>query len=134
MSKFELEAVEKALDVKIERLRPEDVARIAQNAPAVEALLAELPDELERAKRQGRLLFDFLCAHVDAPPTSPTFAAVRQAAGALLYLSSPLDLVPDEEEEGYEDDVAILDLAVRRIAPELERFGRERGVDLEGVL
>jgi uncharacterized membrane protein YkvA (DUF1232 family) len=133
MSKFDADAVARALDLKVERLRPEDVQRVAANGAAVQALIDELPRELERSRQQARLLFGFLSANADAV-SGPRFSAVAQAAGALLYLSSPLDLVPDTEDDGYADDVAILELAVERIRPALEKFCREHGWEAGAAL
>lgn len=133
MSEFDAEAVRRALDLKVERLRAEDVKRVALNKAAVEALIEELPGELERSRQQARLLYDFLATHADAQ-AGPMFRAVAQAAGALLYLSSPLDLVPDSEDDGYADDVAILELAVERIRPALEAYCSARGIETSAVL
>ena len=54
--------------------------------------------------------------------------------GALLYLSAPIDLVPDTEDGGFLDDAAILELAVQNIVEELRAFCERRGLDASDAL
>ncbi len=125
---FSPDDVVKALDVKVEHVTRGDAERIAKNAPAVQAVIEGIPSELTRSVNQATLLFELIRAHVEEGDQTP-FESVAQAVGALLYLSSPVDLVPDHVEYGYLDDAAILELAVQRIAPELERFCRRKSYD-----
>lgn len=127
MPSFTDEDVERALDLKAQHVRPDDVERVAQNQAAVQALIDEIPESLGSARAQAKLLFDFVSR--EAEERHAPFPAVAQAVGALLYLSSPLDLVPDSEAEGYQDDAAILGLAVRRIEAELREHCERKGID-----
>jgi uncharacterized membrane protein YkvA (DUF1232 family) len=128
MLSFSPEDVVKALDVKVEHVTVEDARRIAQNTAAVQSLIDALPKELTRSVNQATLLFELVCAHVKGEDPTP-FSSVAQAVGALLYLSSPVDLVPDHEEQGYLDDAALLELAVQRIAPDLKAFCNSKAYD-----
>ena len=128
MLKFSPEDVVKALDVKVEHVTIDDARRIAQSSAAVAALIDGIPAELIRSVNHANLLFELICAHVkDGDPTP--FESVAQAVGALLYLSSPVDLIPDHAEQGYLDDAAILELAVQRIAPDLKQFCDRKAYD-----
>lgn len=133
MLSFSPEDVVKALDVKVEHVTLEDARRIAQNSAAVAALIEAIPAELVRSVNQANLLFELVCAHVDEGDPTP-FQSVAQAIGALLYLSSPVDLVPDHAEHGYLDDAAILELAVQRIAPDLKVFCDKKSYDASRYL
>ena len=137
MAKFADEQVRRALELKARSVEREDVERVAGNRAAVQALIEELPKELGRARKQASLLFEFVAfaaqgtrsAEGGGELKSPRFEAVQQAVGALLYLSSPIDLVPDTEDGGYLDDAAILELAVQKIASELRAFCDLQGID-----
>jgi uncharacterized membrane protein YkvA (DUF1232 family) len=127
MMKFSPDDVVRALDVKVEHVTLDDAERIAKNGAAVHALIEGLPSSLIRSVNQANLLFELVCSHVEGDDTP--FASVAQAVGALLYLSSPVDLVPDHVEQGYLDDAAILELAVQRIAPDLHRLCERKAYD-----
>jgi uncharacterized membrane protein YkvA (DUF1232 family) len=128
MLSFSPDDVVRALDVKVEHVTKDDAERIAKNGAAVHALIDGIPTSLVRSVNQANLLFELVCAHVKEGDETP-FASVAQAVGALLYLSSPVDLVPDHVEQGYLDDAAILELAVQRIAPDLKRFCERKAYD-----
>lgn len=125
---FSAEQVKKALDSKANRASIADVRRIAELREAVTQKLVEFPPELGVAREQGALLFAFLEASTSAALTPET----QQAAGALLYLSAPVDLVPDHEPGGYEDDAAVLALAIERIGEALRLFCEQSGYAIPG--
>lgn len=120
---FNAEQVKKALDSKASRVSQADLARIVELRAAVEEKLRAFPAEHQEAREQGELLFAFLESTVNAP----LVAEAKETAGALLYLSAPVDLVPDHEPGGYADDAAVLDLAVGRIRDALRAFCDKSG-------
>ncbi len=129
MASFTVEDVHRALDMKSENLGPDDFARIAENRQAVMAKLADMPSSLSRAIDQAKLLLELVVAHQDGSFAAPP-SALAQAAGALIYLASPVDLVPDHiEGEGYLDDAAVVELAVERIGDVLSAFCETKGYD-----
>lgn len=108
MARFEMKQVEAALDAKAAHLTEKDLARIVESRAAVMKLVQEFPADQLRARRQGELLFALLEAG------SASIETRKQAAGALIYLGAPIDLVPDDQEGGYEDDAAVIACAIRR--------------------
>ena len=54
----------------------------------------------------------------------------RWAAGALIYLAAPIDIVPDQEKGGYADDAAVVALAFTRSEGPVRTFCQLRGLDL----
>lgn len=120
---FQADQVQKALDSKAERVSGADVARISELRSVVEEKIATFPDAQREAREQAALLLDFLGPRVSAPLSAET----RQAAGALLYLSAPVDLVPDHEPGGFDDDAAVLALATGRIRAALRTFCASSG-------
>lgn len=123
MAAFTKEQVAAALDAKAAHLTKKDVERIAQNKQAVASMIAEFPGEHARARKQATLLVELIEAG-QAP-----LEALVQAAAALIYLGAPIDLVPDDEPDGYSDDAAIVALAVERIEESVRVHCAERNLD-----
>ena len=110
---FTNEQIEKALAAKSTNLGPEDIRRIAGNKDAVMKMIGDFPESCEKARRQATLLFEMIRAaatgKMNVHPDE-----LRHAAGALIYLGAPLDIVPDDETDGYSDDAAVIDLAIQK--------------------
>lgn len=128
MSAFSKDQVEKALDAKAAHLTDKDVARIATSGDAVKKLIADFPPAYEKARRQAELLFDLLG---DARVPLETR---KQAAGALIYLGAPIDLVPDDEADGHADDAAVVALAIERAESAARIYCAEKGLSLADYL
>jgi len=113
MASFTKEQIESALKAKSEHLKPDDIRRIAQAKDAVLKMVEEFPENWAKAKRQAVLLFDL----IEASSTGKLNILpedLKFAAGALIYLGEALDIVPDDEEDGYADDAAIIGLAISK--------------------
>lgn len=127
MAAFTMDQIATALDAKSAPLGLEDLARIAERREHVVAVIDEFPENWAKAKRQAALLLEVVLTGEDRNAKIPLDAR-KIAAGALIYLSAPLDLVPDDEADGYADDAAIVSLALSRVesvARELcEKSGR----------
>lgn len=126
MASFTTEQIENALTAKAAHLSAPDIRRIADNRQAVERLIDEFPAEWESAKEQASLLFQFIQAAPEQP-SDAELATLKLAAGALIYLGDPLDIVPDDQEDGYEDDAAVVELASQKIRPALAAFCQAQG-------
>jgi uncharacterized membrane protein YkvA (DUF1232 family) len=113
MKGFTQEQVALALDAKAKHLGVEDIERIVANREAVLVMANDFPENWAKAKRQATILFEVLALSA-AKKISASLEEKKQAAGALIYLGAPLDLVPDDAEDGYADDAAIVSLAVAR--------------------
>lgn len=120
--------IENALDAKVEHLAKADIERVAANRDAVMKMIDEFPDDWAKARRQAKLLFE-LVANQAAPED-----ALKQAAGALIYLGAPVDLVPDDEADGYADDAAVVGLAVQRISDHVEKYCAAKGLNASDYL
>jgi uncharacterized membrane protein YkvA (DUF1232 family) len=121
MKGFTQEQIAMALDAKSKHLVQEDLARIALGREAVLKIISEFPDGWQKARRQATLLFELIEA-AQAGRANVSLDAQKLAAGALIYLSAPLDLVPDDETDGFADDAAIVSLALRRIEAEAKGY------------
>jgi len=123
MSGFTEQEVADALEAKSARLTERDVTHVAKSRAAVEKLIADFPEQWAKARRQAGLLLELVS---DA---TVALESRRYAAGALIYLGAPLDLVPDEDEDGFADDAAVVALAVRRCEPAVRTYCVQRSLN-----
>lgn len=133
MAAFTQEQIESALNSKSSRLGQEDIRRISGAKAAVLQMVADFPDNWAKARRQATLLFEM----IEGAATGK-FAAhpdeLKFAAGALIYLGDPLDLVPDEDDDGYADDAAIVALAISKSEAQVRKYCEQMGLDSSDYL
>ena len=48
----------------------------------------------------------------------------------MIYLGAPLDIVPDDEEDGYSDDAAIVGLAVAKLETHVRAYCEKHGYEV----
>lgn len=128
MASFTQAQIEKALSAKSQNLSPEDIRRVANNKAAVIKMIEEFPAGYDKAKRQAHLLFDIIRETATGKLSIHT-DDLRAAAGALIYLGAPMDIVPDDEAHGYADDAAVIDLAVHQMSKHVESYCTARGLN-----
>ena len=121
MASFTPAQIEKALNAKSQNLSPEDIRRVANNKAAVIKMIEEFPAEYEKAKRQAHLLFEII-RETSTGKLSIHTDDLKAAAGALIYLGAPMDIIPDDEADGYADDAAVIGLAIQRMAKHVENY------------
>ena len=113
MPSFTREQIQTALSAKSKNLSPQDVRRVASNKDAVMKMIAEFPERYTKAQRQATLLFEIIRAaatgKMNVHPED-----LKDAAGALIYLGAPVDIIPDDEKDGYADDAAVIALAISK--------------------
>ena len=120
MSKFNSQQIEDALLLKAKELGSADFQRIASAGQAVKQLIREFPKELSKTKDQAWLLFEIVKSHADKK--NLTDQGAQLAASALIYIGSPMDLVPDDESDGFHDDAAVVALAIARAEADVRKF------------
>lgn len=100
------------------QLPAEDVLRAA-DAHIAEASRAELPSFVrERVQRLAALVEMMRDDEWGLPE-----AERKNVLAALVYLSEPQDLIPDEVPVlGYVDDAIMIELVVRELRPEIDAF------------
>ncbi len=91
----------------------------AADAHILEAKRTRLPNFVEeRVNRVGVLVEMLRDDEWDLPP-----AERRNVLAALVYLSEPDDLIPDEVPVlGYVDDAIMIELVVKELRPEIDAF------------
>lgn len=126
MTSFTKEQIESALRTKSAHLGPEDVRRIADNKSTVMKMIQDFPPNWAKAQRQSMMLFELIEAsatgRMDVHPEE-----LKSAAGALIYLGAPLDIIPDDEADGYSDDAAVVGLAIAQSEKHVRAFCEAHG-------
>jgi uncharacterized membrane protein YkvA (DUF1232 family) len=118
MPSFTPAQIQKALDAKSEHLTEADLRRIAESSATVLKMIDDFPESWAKARRQANVLLELLEANLKNPKLA--WSVLRPAGGALIYLGSPLDLVPDDEEDGFADDAAIISLAIEQLRAQVK--------------
>lgn len=129
MASFTNEQIESALEAKSKHLNQYDLRQISGAKDAVMKMIGEFPDNWAKARRQATLLFEMIEAaangKLDVHPDD-----LRFAGGALVYLGDPLDIVPDDEDDGYADDAAIVGLAVAKSDAQVRKYCESKGLNV----
>lgn len=81
-------------------------------------------DGLKTVKDQLLLLGRYLSAVVHGRYSGYSASSLTLAVAAVLYVVSPLDIIPDFVPAGLVDDVAIIGWAIAKLSDELEEFKR----------
>jgi uncharacterized membrane protein YkvA (DUF1232 family) len=101
------------------RERPEDVRKVDRQ-------FADRLDRLERDKQAPREMLDqarVLWRMLSAPDDLVPFGAKAMIMGALAYLVSPLDVIPDRlGYAGHLDDAMVIRFVYGRLGAEIEAF------------
>jgi uncharacterized membrane protein YkvA (DUF1232 family) len=133
MASFTQEQIESALEAKSKHLNQFDLRQISSAKDVVLKMVADFPQNWAKAERQATLLFQMIEAAAngkfDVHPDD-----LRYAGGALVYLGEPLDIVPDDEEDGYADDAAIVGLAIAKSESFVRKFCEAKGLNVAEYL
>jgi uncharacterized membrane protein YkvA (DUF1232 family) len=133
MPAFTPAQIEKALAAKSQHLSPEDIRRVANNQAAVMKMIEEFPEQHAKAKRQAKVLFELIRA-TSIGKLSIHPDELRLAAGALIYLGAPMDIIPDDEKDGYADDAAVVALAAQKTAAHVRAYCTSMGLPVDDYL
>lgn len=77
--------------------------------------LAEVLDDL-------KMLYNYVYDIATGTYTDYSKAKLAIAVAALIYVVSPIDLIPDFLPGGFIDDVAIVGFAIKQLHDELEKY------------
>lgn len=127
MASFTKQQIESALEAKSRHLNEHDLRQISGAKDAVMKMVAEFPDTWIKAQRQATLLFEMIEAAANGKlAVHPD--DLRYAGGALVYLGDSLDIVPDDQEDGYADDAAIVALAIEKSKDQIAKYCATQGL------
>jgi uncharacterized membrane protein YkvA (DUF1232 family) len=102
--------------------------RLGATQSSVRESMSAVPERLERAAQQSRLVLELLDDVRSGSYRDLSWYSVPVAAAALLYTVNPADVVPDVLPFlGGFDDAAVLALAVRLLRQDLRAYCRFKG-------
>ncbi|WP_317855523.1 YkvA family protein [Chakrabartyella piscis] len=120
-SKQQLLAVLEANDKEAEK--------ILKNEEKFERLIARLEEKIKMVPVLGEYLSELVClvalvrSYIKKEYTDIPLGTIIMIISAILYIVSPVDLIPDSIPGiGYLDDVAVLALVLKGIHSDVEEF------------
>jgi len=116
----------------LEKVSKSDVqAALEKVEPVLKKLGSSTVEKVRVMARQATLVFEMLKSwwkgEIDLP-----WKTVAAMTVSLLYLASPIDILPDFIPlAGYLDDIFIVAVALELVQDELKDFAEQKGLDLE---
>jgi len=119
MSKIDNETIKKEHKKRQEDFEEEDVHNVLEDEEEIKSKF-ENKGKLQRYVDDAQLLFNLLRDYANGNYKEVPFNVVAAIGGALLYVLSPLDLIPDFIPiVGYLDDAAVIAFCLNLIEKDL---------------
>jgi uncharacterized membrane protein YkvA (DUF1232 family) len=124
--------LEKKFHVDLEKVSKSDVQQALEKVePVLKKLGNSTVEKVRVMAKQATLVFEMLKSwwkgEIDLP-----WKTVAAMTVSLLYLASPIDLLPDFFPlAGYIDDLFVVAVAMELVQDELKDFAEEKGLDLK---
>ena len=119
MSKIDNETIKKEHKKRQEDFEEEDVQNVLEDEEEIKSKF-ENKGKLQRYVDDAQLLFNLLRDYANGNYREVPFNVVAAIGGALLYVLSPLDLIPDFIPiVGYLDDAAVIAFCLNLIEKDL---------------
>ncbi|GGW98674.1 YkvA family protein [Salegentibacter mishustinae] len=119
MSKIDNETIKKEHKKRQEDFEEEDVHNVLEDEEEIKSKF-ENKGKLQRYVDDAQLLFNLLRDYANGNYREVPFNVVAAIGGALLYVLSPLDLIPDFIPiVGYLDDAAVIAFCLNLIEKDL---------------
>lgn len=111
-----------------ERIGKRHLLRLAQERGHLALALGDVPSKMRKVAQQTHLALELLDDFRSGEYRDLSWRAAALLSAAVLYVVSPLDVVPDLLPAlGHLDEVAILTVAVRLVEKDLRRYCRFKG-------
>ena len=124
--------LEKKFHVDLKKVSKSDVQQALEKAePVLKKLGNSTVEKVRVMAKQATLVFEMLKSwwkgEIDLP-----WKTVAAMTVSLLYLASPIDLLPDFFPlAGYIDDLFVVAVAMELVQDELKDFAEQKGLDLK---
>lgn len=104
------------------------LAKLSDQRSTIAEGLRAIPDHMQKITNQARLVMELTDDYRSGAYRDVSWASLALAAGCLLYVVSPADLVPDALPGiGWLDDVIALSLAMRLMRQDLNGYLQFKG-------
>lgn len=122
MSKIDKETIKKEHQKRQENFEEEDVNNVLEDEQEIKSKF-ENKGKLQRYVDDAQLLFNLLRDYANGNYREVPFNVVAAIGGALLYVLSPIDLIPDFIPIiGYLDDAAVIAFCLSLIEKDLVSY------------
>lgn len=122
MTNFTKDQAEAELKKKADSVSRDDVEKILGQQDDIE-LKFRYAGPLEKFWEEIKLLLSMIRDYWNGDYRDIPWSTVAAAVGALLYVLSPVDLIPDViPVVGYLDDAAVVTLCLKAIWSDLEKY------------
>jgi len=119
MSKIDNETIRKEHKKRQEDFEEEDVHDVLEDEEAIKSKF-ENKGKLQRYLDDAKILFSLLKDYANGTYREVPFNVIAAIGGALLYVLSPIDLIPDFIPIiGYLDDAAVIAFCINLIENDL---------------
>ncbi|HKL36744.1 MAG TPA: YkvA family protein [Salegentibacter sp.] len=119
MSKIDNETIKEEHQKRQENFEEEDVNNVLEDEEEIKSKF-ESKGKLQRYVDDAQLLFNLLRDYANGNYKEVPFNVVAAIGGALLYVLSPIDLIPDFIPiVGYLDDAAVIAFCLNLIEKDL---------------
>lgn len=122
----------KWFEEKKNSITKEDIHKVIDKAEAeIQKLLDSGQGKLQKLGKQAKLLFEMLRDSVIKNEFQIPWGSVAAITATLLYLISPIDIVPDlVPGMGLLDDAFVIALCISMVRIDLKRYAEHRKVNL----
>lgn len=107
----------------------EDLGKVLDKADELKKKFQE-EEKLSKYWGDFKLLFSMIKDYYNRKYTTVPWYVISAIGGALLYVLSPIDLIPDFIPfVGYIDDAAVIAFCINRISAEVDKYKRWKGIN-----
>lgn len=129
MSNLSEEKVKSQYEKNQKKFKEEDLGKVLDKADELKKKFQE-EEKLSKYWGDFKLLFSMIKDYYNRKYTTVPWYVISAIGGALLYVLSPIDLIPDFIPfVGYIDDAAVIAFCINRISAEVDKYKRWKGIN-----
>ena len=124
---FTKEQAEEEFDRCLKNVTEDDVSKVLEKEKAI---LGKAHGPLEKFAENIKLLFSVIKDYVNGSYKEVPWLSIAAIVGSLLYVFSPIDLIPDFIPiAGLVDDAAVLGFCLKGISADLKKYSAWKNQD-----